>query len=195
MEAEKSPWWTKLDAGTITGVLALIFSMYSIVVANRQYSDSEGTALINQTYATYEDINAKRREMVEISHLVCTPEQYPRVQALVRAAAASMDASQRAEAQLRESAMAMFLFAQFEQTLYLHQKAVELGESERVTFTEGTLDYFTGTLLRNPRLVHMWSPSGDNLRAYHDPMAQKYWDAKVGPAKPRADAVGPFAPQ
>ena len=191
MADEQKRWWA-LDAGTVTGVLALVFSLYSIMIANRQYSDTESTALINQTYATYEEINGKRLETFEIGHLVCTAEQYPRVVDLVRKATSDQAPAERAQAQLREGAMAMYLFAQFEQTLYLHQKAVELDEPERVAFSQATLDYFTETLLRNPRLVYLWSPQGENLRSHYDPIAQRYWDAKVGPRRPKMDPVGPF---
>ena len=192
MQDETPRWWKRLDGGTVTGVLALIFSLYSIVIANRQYSDSESTALINETYATYQDINTKRLEMSEISHLVCSPAEYARVVATVRQATAAYQPAERAQAELRETAMAMYLFAQFEQTLYLHRKAAELGETQRAAFSQETLDYFTAVLLRNPRLAWLWSPSGGNLREHFEPMAQKYWDENVAAQRPKMDAVGPF---
>src|SRR5215212_2825173 len=151
--AEKSRWW-QLDLGTVTGVLALIFSIYSIVLTNEQHADSEGSALINETYATYQAINGQRMDMVDISHLVCTSEEYPRVMALVREATSALTPAERAQAKLREGAMAMYLFAQFEQTLYLHDNALKIGAKERERFSGDTLEYFTGTLLRNPRLVY-----------------------------------------
>lgn len=190
MEGEKR-WW-QLDAGTITGVLALIFSIYSIVVTNRQHEDSEGSALINETYATYQGINARRMDMVEISHLVCGAPEYPKVVALVREATSAATPAERAQMKLREGAMAMYLFSQFEQTVYLHQAAVEMDEKERVNFSKATLEYFTGTLFRNPRLVYLWSPNGANLRQHYDPVAQQYWDQTVGKAQPAMDANGPF---
>ena len=191
MADEKAPWW-KPDAGTITGVLALVFSVYSIVLTNQQYSDSEGTALINETYATYHALHARRMDTVEISHIVCSPEEYPRVVALVREAASDASAADRARMQLRENAMAQDLFAQFEQTIYLHHNAVALGEKERARFLQDTLDYFSNVLLRNPRLVWMWSPGGGNLRSHYELFAQKYWDDTVGRKNPKMDAKGPF---
>ncbi len=190
MEGEKNRWW--MDVGAVTGVLALIFSLYSIHIANQQHADSEGTALINETYATYHEISAKRMETIEISHLVCSPERYPTAVERVKRATAGFSPDQRAEALLREDAMAQYLFAQFEQTVYLHRNAMELGDTERIRFSQDTLDYFTDTLLRNPRLVHFWSASGENMRVYYVPICQKYWDEKVRPHVTKVDATGPF---
>jgi hypothetical protein len=191
MESETKRWW-QLDAGMVTGVLALIFSLYSIVVANRQFADTEGSALINETYATYQGINARRMDTVEISHLVCGDREYPAVVALVREATSAATPAERAQMKLREQAMAMYLFAQFEQTVYLHQAAVAIDEQERIAFSKGTLDYFTGTLFRNPRLAHLWSEGGANLRRHYDAVAQRYWDEHVGKQPPATDAAGPF---
>ena len=192
MEAEAKRWW-QFDVGTVTGVLALIFSMYSVVVANRQHADTEGTTLINEMYSTYLDISTKRMDSPAINHIVCEPQQYSRVVALVREATSGLGPDARAQERLRESAMAMYVFAQFEQALYLHQNAIEAGDTARVRFTQATLDYFSKTLLPNPRLVHFWSKEGENMRIYHDAIAQTYWDRYVRPVG-RPDHVGPFAP-
>jgi hypothetical protein len=54
------------------------------------------------------------------------------------------------------------------------------------------LTYFTTELMINPRLQHLWSAAGGNLREYIKDEARDRYDARLPDPRWPADPIGPY---
>jgi hypothetical protein len=182
---------------TVTGSLALIVSITSAYYSYRSHADTAGSQLISETYSTFYDLNKKQGENSDLSHMFVAPEDYPATAQLVKESAGEITSQKRAEYQLKEKAIAFYILTVFEQTFYQYQHAKNVGDTERAEFLRAVLDYFTGRLLRNPRLLFYWDKNGGNVSQYYEAETKKYYEEKVlhDPSAPLTvgpDNVGPY---
>ena len=79
---------------------------------------------------------------------------------------------------LKERAISMLIFQSFENIYY---KYLNLNDDDlvRKQFLEDVLNYITQVLLRNPRLLFLWSVNGGNLCSFFEESTREYYDLKV----------------
>ena len=181
----------------VTSSLALVVSVASAYYSYQFHRDSTGTQVIAEAYATYYDINNKQAENVDVGHIFVPAEDYARTATLVSRAVGDASPMEVARYQLKEKAMAEYMFTVFEQTIYQHDHAVSVGDGKRAAFLQTVLEYFTGRVLRNPRLLYYWSPAGGNLAHYLEAPTRAYYDRWVlndpdNPLRFKPDTIGPY---
>lgn len=98
---------------------------------------------------------------------------------------------------LRERALALYIFDVYEHNLYQWRHAMEIGDHERARFFGEVLDYLTGRLLRNPRLLYYWNDPSESLKDQYESWTNEHYARFVLGDKPQevmqqVDATGPF---
>ena len=93
--------------------------------------------------------------------------------------------------------MADYLFNEFEQSFYQINRARSLFDTRSRKFYGEVLDFFTHSLLRNPRLLYYWSQDGGQLCFNYEPSTIAFYEANVlnnhlFPLKFEPDLIGPF---
>jgi hypothetical protein len=161
------------------------------------YKDISGIETIRKQYEFYYEFERLEIENWQLSHIFALPEWYDKNVSLVSSSLTSIDATKRAEFLLKERAIARFIFTNFEAILYESRHAEQIGDSQRAAFLQEVLDYFTGRLLRNPRLLYQWSEEGGKLAADFEPDTRKYYEEHVLnnaalPLIQKPDPLGPF---
>lgn len=78
--------------------------------------------------------------------------------------------------------------------------AKQSGGRGRERFLQEVLDYLTGRLLRNPRLLYLWSKSGGNLQVFFEELTRKHYNDHIlkdlgEGISGNVDAAGPFGGQ
>jgi hypothetical protein len=126
------------------------------------------------------------------------PDKYEVVKRLVEKSSGDMTEADLARAEIKERFVANLIFTIFEQRLYDHNRAsMPLFNSEKRAFSQAVLNYFTGRVLRNPRLLWYWDENGGGLSTYYEADTKKYYEEHVLkdkniPLKEVPDKVGPF---
>lgn len=184
--------WEAVFAGTAVAVS--IFASWLAIRAHRE-------AITQGTYAdVYEEFSALselRLSHWELSHLQELPENYGPVVATIRTALGDLGGDRRNQLLIQERAVAMRIFSLFEQAHYQCVHARMHGDHGRTEFLDDVLTYFTGRLLRNPRLLYFWSREGANLCIHYEPGTIERYEAGI-PAQVFADGTctmdsdGPF---
>lgn len=181
--------------GMITGGLALTVSIISAYSSYRYHVDSTEVQLISSTYNTFYDLNKKQADNSELSHMFVSPEDYKQTAKLVTQSVGILTPEKRAAYLLKEKGISFYIFTAFEQTFYQYQAAVNFGDKKRSEFLKAVLDYFTGRLLRNPRLLYYWDKNGGNVSQYYETETKKYYEDNV-PNNPKnnykEDIYGPY---
>jgi hypothetical protein len=91
---------------------------------------------------------------------------------------------------LEEGALAERIMTMFEHSYYQWRHARGNADTPRIDFLRAVLNYFTGRVLTNPRLL--WSKDGANLRQHYEVETISYYDEHVMPFGRFVDAEGPF---
>jgi len=187
--------WSRF--ATALSVLALLVSAISAHVSFSSHKDISGIETIRREYEFYYEFCRLEADNWQLSHIFALPDWYEETTRLVAPSLASVDSSKRTELLLRERAMARFIFTNFEAMLYEWRHSKDVGDTQRAAFLEDVLNYFTGRLLRNPRLLYQWSDSGGKLAADFEPDTRKYYEEHVLhnfslPLTQKPDPFGPF---
>lgn len=125
------------------------------------------------------------------------PESYEFVKTNIHLSLTPMDSIKRAEYIIKERAFANYLFAIFEQVFYQYNQASDSKNTDQASFLLEILNYFTGRVLRNQRLLYLWDLDGGKLIVYYEKSTIEYYNKKVinNPENPliyHPDSVGPF---
>ncbi len=132
----------------------------------------------------------------ETTHIFGLPDSYDSAYAQVRESESGIGAAQRSLLVIKERAMADYIFALFEYTLYDFQSASKFGNQERALFEKDVLDYFTGKPLRNPRLLWYWDERGGKLSSEYEAKTRQYYadHALHDPQAPLIEKSDPKGP-
>src|SRR5208282_4018412 len=104
------------------------------------------------------DLTKMPANQTEVAHLVALPNKYDEVSLLVSRTFVGSSEKDLAVAMLKERFIANYIFTLFEEALYQKDRAAnELVNSAKSKFNQEVLDYFTGRVLRNPRLLWYWA--------------------------------------
>lgn len=182
-----------LNAGVVEAagaLLAVVVASYAVVVSRR----SENAVLHHNTvtgvYDEFDELAQLRLDNWELSHLLELPENYAFVKEMLRGAQTEISDEHEAALLVRERAVAIRVFTLFEQTCYYRNQAVAQKDTERAAFLEEVLAYFTGRLLRNPRLQYLWRSDGGNLCLYFEQGTIEYFDSCMANIPSSDDGTG-----
>lgn len=178
---------------TIVSLAALVFSLWTFVGNEAARHRDLSFETVQKSYQTYFELGRIQLEHWQLSHLLALPDRYAHVVGTVRAATRTASTDKQAEYLLKERALADYIFTFYEQTLYQWDVTKV---SERRFLTE-ILNYLTGRLLRNPRLLYYWAETGGGLEHNYEELTRKHYRENVlnSPAAPlssKPDAEGPF---
>jgi hypothetical protein len=189
----------KIELTTIIASLALTMSIISLYQSSSYQKDSSGTDMIKNQYATYHELSRLEIENPQLSHVFAAPSWYGRAVKSVGTSVGPLDEKRREELLLKERAIARTIFTHYESLFYQWRHASRMGDAERVAFLGEALDYYTGRVLRNPRLLYLWSEKGASLEVDFEQETREHYGAHVlrdpsRPLKERPDDVGAFEP-
>ena len=187
----------KIELSTIIASLALVASITSLYQSSTSQKDSSGTEMIKNQYATYYELGKLEIENPQLSHVFALPGWYDQVTKSVAASVGPLNPIKREELLIKERAMARIIFLHYEDVLYQWKHATKMGDTERAIFLKEVLSYYTGRVLRNPRLLYFWSEKGANLEADFENETREHYNDHVlhnplRPLKELPDRAGPF---
>jgi energy-coupling factor transporter ATP-binding protein EcfA2 len=192
-------WRNALSYTLRTWVPVLSIAVWALlfVFLVPQVQSLRRAAQISDIYSTFDALDKTATTNNHVLHLYQSPENYRRVADLVKQGAVNLDKEHQATYLLEERAFADRVFNLFEQTLYEWNEAKRSHDTKGAEFLEKVLDYLTGRLLRNPRLLYFWSPSGGNMSIDYEEQTRAYYDQHVlqdrtHPLKEKPDFQGPF---
>ena len=189
----------KIEVTTIIDILALTISIISLYQSSSYQKDSSGTDMIKNQYATYHELSRLEVENPQLSHVFAAPSWYGRAVKSVVTSVGPLDEKRGEELLLKERAIARVIFTHYESLFYQWRHASRMGDTERVAFLGEALDYYTDGVLRNPRLLYLWSENGASLEIDFERETREHYNAHVlhdpsRPLKEQPDDVGPFEP-
>jgi hypothetical protein len=184
-----------LEAGAFAvSLIALTLSIIVFVSQSGEHSDTLTSNVIRETYKDFIQLDDIRAQYPLQGHLFETPTNYPRYNKLVMTAAGgkTMSDAEQAKLLLEEAAMAERVFSMFEHSLFQWMHGKQNADKARVEFLKAVLDYYTGRILPNPRLMWYWSKTGANLSEHFETVTIQYYNDNVKPTGKEVDARGPF---
>ncbi|HEY0554188.1 MAG TPA: hypothetical protein VGG20_07970, partial [Thermoanaerobaculia bacterium] len=158
---------SRISPALLVSLIALLVSMASAYQSRSTARDTASTTIIRDEYAVFNDLAQTQVNNSECNHIFVLSPLYAYNSALVQDSVADRSPAMIKALQLKEGAIALMIFTRFEEAFYEWKQAVSSGDTDRASFMEEVLNYFTGRLLRNPRLLWYWSPSGGNLALYY----------------------------
>lgn len=178
-------------------LIALVVSLTSAYFSVKNYGDTVTQQAIESAYKTFYDINIHNINNSSLTHLNTMPDSYLFVKDKIHTALAPIDARESAAHLVKERAFANYLFSIFEQVFYQYNQAVVNNNKNRADFLREVLNYLTGRVLRNPRLLYLWDVNGGKLSTYYESATIEYYNQHVlhdstSPLKETPDPVGPF---
>jgi hypothetical protein len=178
----------------LISLTALGLSLVSFIREPERQSDQLTSEMIRNAYSDFIAMVDLRTQHPLQSHLFEVPGGYGDTRNKVVAATSELRSkpAELARLSLEERAVADRLFTMFEQAFYQWKQARDRGDTPRAKFLDEVLAYFTGRLLKNPRLLWFWSSSGGNLSVHYEDETIRYFDEKVKPDYSKWDQVGPF---
>lgn len=196
-EKKHDPFFV-LNFSGVAALGALVLSIFSLlftVTSNRETGERDA---VKAAYDRFLEFGRHQAQFPETGHLFVLPDAYPRVSALVGVAVANKTKEERAQLLIKERGMAQYILTHFESTLYDKKAADRFWDTTRANFQNEVLDYFTGRLLRNPRLLWYWDPKGGNLTAEFEKETIEYYNNSVirnpnSPLTQTPDSKGPLA--
>jgi hypothetical protein len=120
-----------------------------------------------------------------------SPDSYDMVSHQVKLAATGLSDADKAKMRLKERAFADYIFSTFEYPLYQLERSNAFFDAPKAHFMQEVVDYFTGRLLRNPRLLYFWSSTGGNLSREYETWTNNYYNQHVLPPF-KEDRDGPL---
>lgn len=183
----------------ITAVVALaafVLSLVSLWLWYKTQKSSSKMDAINQAFDAFIELSNRRLEHWEVSHLFEVPETYDRVKERLHRCCSEAGFGRRDEFLIKERACAVSIFTLYEMVLYKWGVAKQYRENHCEEFLKEVLDYLTGRLLKNPRLVYLWSEEGENLQVFFERETKRYYKERVleGQDKLPMDVTGPHYP-
>ena len=181
----------------LIALIALTVSLTSAYFTIKNSRDNSTQQAIDNTYKTFYDICITNLANWDLLHLYTVPESYDSVKANIHLAISPLTKEKRAQYLLKERAFANYLLGVFEQILYQYNQSKESGNSKRADFLKDVLDYFTGRVLRNQRLLYLWDVNGGKLSIYYEDGTKEYYNRNVlndkkHPLMFKQDPVGPY---
>ena len=181
----------------ILALTAIMISALSIWFSLRTYTEASASQTIWSQYEHFANIVQAHIDHSQLGHIFTVAESYE--QAFKQVTASIQDLSQQEKMRLRlqERAMADYLFNEFEQSFYqINRVSLRYDKRSRKFYGE-VLDFFTHSLLRNPRLLYYWSQDGGQLCFNYEPSTVAFYEANVlnnhsFPLKFEPDPIGPF---
>jgi hypothetical protein len=178
--------------------VALILSILSTILSILTFQENSSDQAIRSQYQMFLELTKMPGTQTEIAHLVALPSKYDDVSTLVSQTFKGASPREIAQAIIKERFIANYIFTLFEEALYQKDRAAnQIFNSAKSRFNQEVLDYFTGRVLRNPRLLWYWSTDGGGLSEYYEASTRQYYTEHVlqvldGSAPPKPDPVGPF---
>lgn len=181
-------------------IASIIASIISIISFGYNYYSTRETSVadtIKESYRLFLDMNKMDLQYAQVMHVFCPSDVYPGVSDLVHRASSDLPSNEISKLLLQERAMADYAFATFEYSVFEYDIATKYGNSTRAKELKEVVDYFTGRLLRNPRLLYYWDPPGGNLSSEYEALTKQYYDNfvlhdKLNPLVEKADFTGPI---
>ncbi|WP_216590909.1 hypothetical protein [Streptomyces brasiliscabiei] len=171
-------------------LLAAISALYLTLRLNRKAGHDDA---VNRIYGIFGELASLRSSNWQTAHLWELPEAYYDQISVMRVANGDLSEQDRARLLILERTIAIHIFGVFEQILYSQQVAETFGDAARLEFTREVRQFFTGRLLRNPRLVYLWASSGGGLCYYAELETRAIYDREVGLLDQlHHDVGGPF---
>jgi hypothetical protein len=175
-------WNTFLSlTGLVLAILGGLLGIFNYMTAKDLAAENSGYEALKNSYAKYYDLGRELLRAPEVSHIYALKGSYQAVVNDVRVHMQDADKKTKAHGRLLERAMADYIFTAFEETLLDYRMAQDSGDQKRTQIDEDRLAYFTGDLLRNPRLVWWWWEDGGGLVEEYTKETREYYAAKVGP--------------
>lgn len=182
-----------MSLGLALAVVAIVVSVLAAWTSLHAQREVIRAETVTAIFDGFRRVSELRIGAWEAAHVLETPENYERTAALLRTALAGTPPEGAAELRIRERAVAVALIQIFEESVYHYEHARRLRDPGRQEFLRDVLDYYTERLLLNPRLLHLWSPVGENVREDFEPPTRAYYDQHVRvPDRSEWDAVGPI---
>ncbi len=173
--------------------IAIILSFLAYMKSNSHHEDSAKSSLIKSTYDEFLQLSQLQVDNHEQAHLFAVEGNYQNILNSVRILADGKDSSEIILLSLQERAVADRIFTQFEHAFYQLNHAKKFSDKSRINFLDQVLDYYTGRLLRNPRLVWFWSENGGNLQAHYEVGTKDHYKNEIdGETLKGMDGKGPF---
>jgi hypothetical protein len=182
----------KLKASDWLALLAIAMSLYATRLTWRTAEDSASSQSIKGAYDTFYDINRMELANTDVSHMFALPESYGFVASRVAALNPHATAQVRAQMELKERAVALAIFTIFERNLYELNQARTAHDSIRADFLGEVVKYFTGRLLRNPRLSYYWELRPGGIATYFENTTRAYFETNAPLSSRPVDARGPY---
>lgn len=184
------------SAAAIMALFAVAISISGVIISKRFHTDSSKTSILEKQYNAFNELGMMRIEHHTLNHLFEVPENYAKTLLLVIDALNNPSKEKIAETTLKERALAMYTFQVFEHTHYQYLHSKKLEDNDRLEFLKEVLEYFTGRLLNNPRLLYFWSKKGGNLCVYFEQTTIDYYENNLLTKKDEIltsmDRNGPF---
>ncbi|MCS3799006.1 hypothetical protein [Niastella sp. OAS944] len=181
----------------IIALIALIVSLTSAYFSIKNSRDTATQQAIDNTYKTFYDICVTNLSNWDLVHLYTVAESYDSVKSNIHTAISPLTRMKQAEYLLKERAFANYLLGVFEQVFYQYNQSRESGNTKRADFLKAVLDYFTGRVLRNQRLLYLWDINGGKLSIYYEESTREYYNKYVlndekAPLIVKPDPKGPY---
>jgi hypothetical protein len=182
---------------TAVSLVALLVSIASAYYSSSLSRDVVTSQMIHEAYNTFNELHRLQLDNSRLSHLFVLTDRYYDVSKEVENAVASTSPDEKANLRLKERAIATLIFIMYEESYYQWKQARDAGDRNRAAFLSEVLGYLTGRLLRNPRLLFFWSPTGGGLATYFEADTRAHYDHfvlhdKSNPLTLAADVAGPF---
>lgn len=174
---------------------ALFVSMCTKEGSERAHRDTQTEEAVSRTYQAFAEMNKLQVEHPEVAHLLTNADDYDETVELVRLSIGPLTDQERAKYILIEDGAAFSIFSEVDRLVIARHAAAKIGEKERAAFIDQTLDFYSRTILRNPRLAFYWLEDG--AQAYYDPatiefFSQRVWRTGDGSKAVRIDKLGPI---
>lgn len=180
----------KANIPTILSLLAICLSIFSMYYSNKVHSDSTSSSMIRENYNDFLDLHLIRSEHPLQSHIFVSVAEYENFKFKIFDATKKITLEKRIENQLIEAGLARRIFSMYEHSYFQWKNSKEFSEKSRINFLKLVLDYFTNTLLKNPRLAWYWSSKGGNNCVHYEVEVLKYYNDHVVDIK--MDSLGPY---
>lgn len=189
----------------VLSIVTIVISLLALGISGLSYSQSlsshkdiSGAETIGRQYGFYYEFSRMEVENWQIGHIFALPDWYNESVRQISSSLKSTEPTKRAELLLKERAIARFILTNYEEIFYQWKHAKSVGDTQRAGFLEEVLNYFTGRLLRNPRLLYYWSEDGGKLAADFEPETRKHYEEHVLrnynlPLTQKPDPLGPFS--
>jgi hypothetical protein len=182
--------------GNMLSVISLLLSIGTAtyaVIAARKVSHREVTAaVIADFYSSMRSLTEIQLQEWRLAHLFEVADNYKSVVASLRRVAPPAGDVEAVELQLKERAAALTVFGLYEHVVYQFNEATRAGDHLRTVFLNDAACYFTERLLRNPRLMYLWSRNGGNLECEFEAETRAHYRSKIEVSSGAWDEIGPY---